>query len=78
MIKIDDGHAFFDVQLARIAVGVDAMEIVEAIGEVGILLHFAEDHSGANGVRRSGGNVKGVARLKPAGAQKKFPGRPVL
>ncbi len=62
MIEVDDGHGFFDVQLARLAMGVDTMEIVEAIGEVGILLHFAEDHSGADGVRRSGGNVKGIAR----------------
>ena len=61
MFKVDDGHGFFDVQLARIAARVDAMEVVEAIGEVGILLDFAEDHSGADGVRRSGGNVKGVA-----------------
>ncbi len=61
MIKIDDGQAFFDVEFARIALCIDTMEVVEAIGEVGILLHFAEDHSGADGMRRSGGNVKSIA-----------------
>src|ERR1700719_2855494 len=72
MVKIDDGHAFFNVQFARIALGVDAMEVVEAIGEVAILLHFTEDHSGANGMRRPGGNVKGVARRDRQAFKKSF------
>jgi hypothetical protein len=62
MGKINDGHSFFDVQLARMALCVEAMEVVEAVGEVGILLHFAEDHSGTNGVGRSGGHEKRIAR----------------
>ena len=61
MIKVDDGHGFFNVQLAWMAVGVDAIEIVEAISEVGVLLHFTKNHSRAAGVRGAGGNEKSVA-----------------
>ena len=59
--EIDDGHGFFNVQLARLSVRVDALEIVQAIGEVGVLLDFTKNHAGADGVRRSGRNKKSVA-----------------
>src|ERR1700692_2595410 len=72
MFKIDDGHALFNVQLAWIAVCVDTKEVVEAVGEVGILLHFAENHSGANGMRGSRGNVKSIARRDREALEKRF------
>jgi hypothetical protein len=72
MFKVDHGHGFCDVQLAGIAFSVDTMEVVEAIGEVGILLDFAENHSGADGVRRPGRNVKGITRRDRQALQKMF------
>ena len=59
--EIDDRHGFFNVKLARVSLCVDALEIVQAIGEVGVLLDFTKNHSGADGVRRSGRNKKGIA-----------------
>ena len=61
MLEINDCHSFFDVQLAGMALRVHALEIVQAIGQVGILLHFAKDHASADSVRGAGRNKESVA-----------------
>src|SRR5579885_2536559 len=44
------------------ALSIGAAIVVDAIGEVRILLDLAKDHARANGVRRTSGNEKGVTR----------------
>src|SRR5579862_1101378 len=61
--KVSDFECFFDMQLSRLTMRIDAAVVVNAIGEVGIFLHFADDHVGAYRVRRSGGYEKSVARM---------------
>ena len=60
------------MQLARISLWVDAIEIVEAIGEVGVLLDFAKDHACADGVRHSGRDEKRVASENRQALEKNF------
>ena len=53
---------FVDVQFAGFSVAIDASVIVNAVGEVGIFLDFAQNHVRPDGVGRSRGNEKSVAR----------------
>ncbi len=61
--ELDHVERLFDVKLARLAVGVVPVIVIDAIGNVGIFLNFADHHVGANGVRHSRGNEEGIARV---------------
>ena len=62
LAELDYLQCFFDVQVARLALRVAAIVIVDAIGDVRVLLDFAEDEAAADGVRGAGGNEDGIAR----------------
>ena len=55
-----------EMQFARAAV------VVEPIGDIGMLLHFAQSQACANGVNRSGGNEECVAGFDVDPAQQVF------
>ena len=61
--KTNHFEGFFDMQLAGAAFRVAPVVVVDAIGEIRILLNFAEHEPGADGVRRASWNENGVARL---------------
>ncbi len=54
-------EGFFDVQLAGAALRIAPVVIIDTVGEVGVLLNFAEHQSGADRVRRASWNENGVA-----------------
>ena len=56
-------EALLDVQLARLAVGLEAPVVVEAVGDVGILLQLVEDDAVADRMDRSGGDQDDIARV---------------
>jgi len=60
-IEICDGERFFEMKFARLAGGINAVVVVDAIGEVGILLRFEDDHVCADGVLDSWRNEECVA-----------------
>ena len=49
-----DGEPLVDVQLAGLAVGADAVEVVEPVGDVAALLHLVDQHPRAHGVHLAG------------------------
>jgi hypothetical protein len=53
--EVGDGEGFVEVEFAGAAV------VVEAVGDVGDLLDFAEDEAGADGVDGSGGDEERLA-----------------
>src|SRR5271157_220357 len=63
LVKIRNGQGFFNVKLTGISVGVGAAIVVDAIGKIGIFLHFTQHHTGTNGVRSARGDKKRVARI---------------
>jgi len=70
--EVHDVQRLFNMQFARVAAGVEAVVIVDAIGEVGVFLDFAEDHAGANGVASTGGNEDGVSGGDRDGIKESF------
>ncbi len=60
--EADHFERLLDVQRARLALGVAAVVIINAVGEIGLLLNFAEHQARADGVHGAGGDEDGVAR----------------
>ena len=61
--EIDHLQGLTYVEFAWFAIGIAAIVVVEAVGEVRIFLHFTNHHVWANGVRHSRWNKEGVARM---------------
>lgn len=72
LIELHDGERFFDVEVALFSVSVSAVVIVYAVGEIGILLDFADGHAGADGVGSAGRNVEVIALIDCMGLEKFF------
>ena len=64
-----DGQRLVDMQFTRPAVRADAAIIVDAIGQVGALLHFGHHQPRADGVHRARRNEEAIARLRRNPAQ---------
>ena len=62
-LEINDRQALLDVQRTRLAVGADAVPIVEAERGIAGLLHFGDQEARTQGVNGSGGNEEAIARL---------------
>ena len=60
---VDDSLALLGVQLAGIAVGIYAVEVVYAVGDVRCLLNLGDECACSNGVYASGGKEEEVARV---------------
>ena len=60
---------FLDVEFARIAMGIHAAVIVDAIGKVGIFLDFEDDHIRTDGVRCARRDKKSVACVDRMGSE---------
>src|ERR1700731_2729569 len=60
-IEVHYCKGFLDVKFAGIASCIDAPVVVDAIGKIGILLHFANHHVWADRVRSARGDKKGIA-----------------
>src|SRR6185437_2473893 len=72
--ELNDLKGLFDMQLARFTVVVDAVVIVYAIREVGILLYFADHHVWANRVGCPCRNEKRIARVRLVRLEEVFHG----
>src|SRR5580704_11850200 len=61
LAELNDLKRLFDMQIAQLAFAVTAIVIVDAIGDVRVLLDFAQDQARADRVRGSGGNKNRIA-----------------
>src|ERR1700732_4728453 len=65
-------QGLFNVQFARLALGIEPAEIIDSVGEIGIFLHFAYDHSRTDCMLRPSGNKNGVTSMNWNGLKKGF------
>src|SRR5262249_50328030 len=59
--KVGDSESFFEMKLTRLAGRIDAAVVVDAVCQVGVFLHFEDDHVGADGVLCARRDEKRVA-----------------
>ncbi len=63
-VEVGDGERFFEVKFAGLAGRINAAVIVNAVGEVRVLLHFEDDHVCADGVWSFRRDEKCIAWLR--------------
>ena len=74
-LVVDGSLGLFDVQLAGIAVGILAAEVVDAIGDVAGLLNLGEEVAGTNGMQTTCGQEVEVALVSLVGGYDVLHGR---
>ena len=72
LIELQHVERFFNVQVALFSVGVRAIVVVDAVGEIGILLDFADGHAGADGVGSAGRDIEIVTGMNGVRLKKFF------
>ena len=59
---MDYFEGFLDMKIASLTFGIPAIVVVDTVGEIGVLLNFAEDEAGTDGVYRAGRDENSFAR----------------